>query len=155
MLRSFEPPFRSHLLVFSLLFTTGLLTAFRYVGGTIGPRIPYFLQRRLLNLIPSSNLQKLAQIVDQLHEKSCEIYNAKKAIALRGEDIHEGMLKDVAQGKDIMSILSKNTMLCFGGALTFTFRRTVRANLEASEEDKLPDHEVTGQLTLVNATRLL
>ncbi|KAI0359964.1 cytochrome P450 [Trametes cingulata] len=88
----------------------------------LGP--PRF-RRWLLELVPHKGVQRLKGIVDIMHSRSVELYREKKAAALRGD---ESLSDRVAGGKDVMSVLLK-------------------ANLQASEEDKLPDEEVLAQMS--------
>ncbi|KDQ24636.1 hypothetical protein PLEOSDRAFT_1047061 [Pleurotus ostreatus PC15] len=80
-------------------------------------------RRWAISLSPWKKLREIRDMVDFMHETSLEIYNSKKRAIAEGD---EAVLKQVGQGKDIMSIL-------------------MRANLEASDEDKLPDEELLAQ----------
>ncbi len=63
-----------------------------------------WLRRKLVELIPIKNIQKLRYIVDTMHERSVEIYQEKKRMLEQGDEA----LKDkVGEGKDLMSILRK------------------------------------------------
>ncbi|TFK29501.1 cytochrome P450 [Coprinopsis marcescibilis] len=73
------------------------------------------------------NVKRLRDIVDVMDQTSLEIFNAKKKALLEGNDALE---KHAGRGKDLISILMK-------------------ANMEANEEDKLPDAEVLGQMTTI------
>ncbi|KAI0365140.1 cytochrome P450 [Pilatotrama ljubarskyi] len=86
---------------------------------------PAWLRRRLLELIPNQGLQKLKDIVDRLHERAVAIYEERKAALEKGE---EALSHRIGEGKDLMSILLK-------------------ANMVASEEDKLPEEELIGQVS--------
>lgn len=59
----------------------------------------------MLDLVPISNVQRMKHITDLMHERSIQIFNERKAAALRGE---ESMLNQVAGGKDVMSVLRKS-----------------------------------------------
>ncbi|KAG6850715.1 hypothetical protein H0H93_009873 [Arthromyces matolae] len=67
----------------------------------------------------SKNLRRLRDLVWVMDDTTTKIFQEKKSALARGEK---------GQGKDILSIL-------------------MRANLEAAEEDRLPDIEVQGQLS--------
>ncbi|KAI0072184.1 cytochrome P450 [Panus rudis PR-1116 ss-1] len=84
-------------------------------------------QRKMIDYIPIPDLKKVRDIVDVLERRSKEIYEAKKA-ALKAGDA--AVSQQIGEGKDIMSIL-------------------LRANMEASDEDKLPEEEVTAQMSLL------
>jgi len=88
----------------------------------IGP--PKF-RRFMVDIMPFKNVRKLRDIVDTLDRTAIEILEAKKR-ALREGD--EAVGQQIGQGRDIMSVL-------------------LRANMKASEEDKLPESEVVGQVS--------
>ncbi|KAJ3475173.1 hypothetical protein NLI96_g12014 [Meripilus lineatus] len=84
----------------------------------------------LIDRSPSKNLKEIKRISDTLYAQSKAIIDGKKAALESGD---EALLQQVGEGKDIMSIL-------------------LRANMLASEEDKLPEDELLGQMsTLVFA----
>ncbi|PIL32261.1 cytochrome P450 [Ganoderma sinense ZZ0214-1] len=87
--------------------------------GTAGFR------RRVVELIPLKDVQRMRYISDVMYERSVQIFNEKKA-ALEKDD--EALKQEIGEGRDIMSIL-------------------LRANLLASDEDRLPDDELIGQVT--------
>ncbi|KAF9238637.1 cytochrome P450 [Melanogaster broomeanus] len=91
----------------------------------IGP--PKF-RRYIAEIIPSKDLHELLRVVDIMDKTSIDIFEAKKKALLMGD---EAVLKQVGRGKDIMSILLK-------------------ANMAASEEDRLPDDELIGQMTTLH-----
>ncbi|KAI0917649.1 hypothetical protein AcW1_010348 [Taiwanofungus camphoratus] len=86
---------------------------------------PAWFRRMLLDMIPWPQLQRLKDIVDTMSDKSTEIFLSKKRALQRGD---ESVLRQVGEGKDIMSILMK-------------------ANVEASDDDKMPDHELIAEMT--------
>ncbi|RDB26333.1 hypothetical protein Hypma_006808 [Hypsizygus marmoreus] len=80
-------------------------------------------RRLVIDMLPFwKNLRKLRDIVDISHNTSVKIFEEKKALQEEGEE------KLLGQGKDIISILMK-------------------ANIEASSEDRLPDSEVLAQIS--------
>ncbi|KAI0754298.1 cytochrome P450 [Daedaleopsis nitida] len=83
------------------------------------------LQRKILDILPHRGLHKAADIVDTMHRVSLEIYRQKKQAFEEGDD---AVRKQIGEGKDIMSLL-------------------MSANLAASEEDKLAEDELLGQMT--------
>ncbi|KAH8119663.1 cytochrome P450 [Phellopilus nigrolimitatus] len=87
---------------------------------------PAFLRRKVLEWMPFEKLQTMRQVVDVMEETSEEIYRKKKLALEKGD---EAVLNQVGRGKDIMSILLK-------------------ANLEANEEDRLPESELIGQMSV-------
>ncbi|PIL23231.1 cytochrome P450 [Ganoderma sinense ZZ0214-1] len=83
------------------------------------------LRRWVLDRFPYKPAQELKSIVDIMHDRSIEIYRAKKAALEAGDDT---VAQQVGEGKDIMSIL-------------------LRANMAASEGDRLPEGELIGQMS--------
>ncbi|KAI0359045.1 cytochrome P450 [Trametes cingulata] len=82
-------------------------------------------RRRVVELLPSANVQRLKDISDTMHARSLLIFNEKKEALARGDD---AVKHQIGEGRDIMSIL-------------------LRENMMASEEDKLPDDELIGQVS--------
>ncbi|EIN07006.1 cytochrome P450 [Punctularia strigosozonata HHB-11173 SS5] len=88
------------------------------------------LFERMLPYIPIKRVQHIRNITATLDEASHEVYQSKKEAIQRGDD---AIMHQLGQGKDIMSIL-------------------LRANLKASDNDRLPEAEVIAQMsTLVFA----
>ncbi|KAG5639457.1 hypothetical protein H0H81_001579 [Sphagnurus paluster] len=84
-------------------------------------------RRALMNFLPHKNLHKLKDIVDAMDNNSNMILDEKKRALEKGDEV----LQDkIGQGKDIISILMK-------------------ANLEASERDRLDKEEVVGQVRVL------
>ncbi|KAI0657086.1 cytochrome P450 [Cubamyces menziesii] len=84
-----------------------------------------WLRRKLVELFPHKGVQRVREIVDTLHRRSIGIYEERKQALLLGQEARSHKL---GEGKDLMSIL-------------------LRANMEASEEDKLPEEELIGQVS--------
>lgn len=63
---------------------------------------PPGLRRFLLDLTPIANVQRVKDIVDIMDRTSAEILADKKAALASGD---EAVLKQVGQGKDLMSVL--------------------------------------------------
>ena len=61
-------------------------------------------RRFVLNLIPWKTLHQLRDISDVIHNTAVEIINSKKRAL---EDGDEAVAKQIGQGKDILSILSR------------------------------------------------
>ncbi|KAM5540033.1 hypothetical protein V8D89_006173 [Ganoderma adspersum] len=89
----------------------------RYLG-------PAWFRRFLLHFVPIPSVQRLKNITDTMYQRTTEIYFAKKAAIESGD---EEVLNSMGEGKDIMSVL-------------------LRENMKASEEDRLSDAEVLGQM---------
>jgi len=82
-------------------------------------------RRAIVDLVPLEDVKRIRDIVDVLHSTSVEIFETKKK-ALREGD--RALAAQIGRGKDIMSIL-------------------LRENMKASDEDKLSDDELLGQVT--------
>ncbi|KAI9069672.1 cytochrome P450 [Trametes sanguinea] len=87
--------------------------------------VPPGWRRPIANLVPWPAAHRMVELRDILRRRSTEIYEEKKAALLSGD---EALKQQVGEGKDLMSILLK-------------------ANMEASEEDKLPEEELIGQIS--------
>ncbi|KAF9533506.1 cytochrome P450 [Crepidotus variabilis] len=81
-------------------------------------------RRHLVNLIPYKTLHEIRDVADVMHQTSLEIYHARKAAVTEGNSM---LSMQIAQGKDIMSVLLK-------------------ANMEADDADKLSEAELIGQI---------
>ncbi|KAH9857461.1 cytochrome P450 [Lenzites betulinus] len=86
---------------------------------------PPSLRRFIIKLVPYAPVRRIVEISDALHKCSVELYNEKKAALQTGD---EAAKRRVGESKDIMSVLMRENML-------------------ASEEDRLPDEDVIGQVS--------
>ncbi|KAI0370635.1 cytochrome P450 [Pilatotrama ljubarskyi] len=95
------------------------------------PYIEAFVPRAIRNLaaewLPYKPFQRIRGLSLTLHERSLEIYNEKKAALQRGD---EGLKCQVAEGKDLMSLL-------------------LRANMCADSTDRLTDKELIAQMSTI------
>ncbi|KAG6915249.1 hypothetical protein DXG01_012523 [Tephrocybe rancida] len=107
-----------------ILFRDFLLPTVIKIGS---PRF----RRWVVDHIPMKNLHAVRDIVDTWDRTTVEIFEGKKRALAEGD---KALAKQVGQAKDLMSILMK-------------------ANMKASDEDRLPDSEVLGQLGPLNAVR--
>ncbi|TFK34561.1 cytochrome P450 [Crucibulum laeve] len=106
-------------LIFRLTFVrTYFLSAATKIGS---PRF----QRWIVNIVPWKTVHELRDVIDVLHNTSTEIFESKKRALEEGD---EALSNQVAQGKDIMSIL-------------------LRENMNASKEDRLSESELIGQMS--------
>lgn len=76
---------------------------------SLGP--PAF-RRVLLELAPSPDLQKIRHTVDVMTETSKSIYQEKLDALRQGDEV---LLKQLGDGKDVMSILCVSSPLVFRG----------------------------------------
>ncbi|RPD54893.1 cytochrome P450 [Lentinus tigrinus ALCF2SS1-7] len=94
------------------------------------PYVPDFgtpaLRRKLLELVPNPAVQKMKDIVDTMWRRSEEIYESKKRALEQGDS--KAVAQQIGEGKDIMSIL-------------------LQANMNAAEQDRLPEEELLGQMS--------
>ncbi|KAI0721435.1 cytochrome P450 [Fomitopsis betulina] len=82
---------------------------------------PPAFRRKMLDLIPSLALKHARDVSDETQSHSRHIYEKK----MRAGDA--AVTQQIGEGKDIMS-------------------RLMQANMDANEEDKLPDDELLGQM---------
>lgn len=82
-------------------------------------------RRFVLDLLPWKNLHDVRDIVDVMYNTSVEIFDSKKKALMDGD---EALAAQIGRGKDIMSIL-------------------MRANLQATDEDRLDESELIGQMS--------
>ncbi|KAI0631050.1 cytochrome P450 [Trametes polyzona] len=87
---------------------------------------PSWLGRWIIDRLPIRSLRQMIHISDTLYEGSLKLFLAKKAALEAGES---------ADAKDIMSNLGVND--------------TVRANVSASDEERLPDEQIIAQTTSI------
>ncbi|KAL1946289.1 hypothetical protein VTO73DRAFT_15416 [Trametes versicolor] len=82
---------------------------------------PSWLLRWVMEKSPVRLVRRMVQITDVLHERSLEIFRAKRAAIEAGDD---------SDSKDILSIM-------------------LRANMAASGEDQLPEDQLLGQMSTI------
>lgn len=104
--------------LFSLTLTRFLLHDLEKIG-------PRSFRRWFVENAPIKTVQKLRYIADTMDRYSRDIFNSKKAAFAAGD---EAVKTQVGEGKDIMSLL-------------------LRANMLASDEDRLPEEELIGQMS--------
>ena len=81
-----------------------VVIARNYLLPTLGKIGPPRFRRLMLTLIPWKALQEVKEISDTMHKTSLEIFESKKRAFLEGD---AAVVKQIGQGKDIMSILRK------------------------------------------------
>ena len=74
-----------------------------YLAPLVRIGTPKF-RRFILNLIPWKALHQLRDISDVVHNTAVEIINSKKRALADGD---EAVARQIGQGKDILSVLSK------------------------------------------------
>ncbi|KAH7913645.1 cytochrome P450 [Hygrophoropsis aurantiaca] len=104
------------------LFKLIIPRQFLYLLVKIGPAN---FRKWIVKITPWKALQEINNIVEIMDQTSKEVFRSKKAALEKGDD---AVLQQVGQGKDIISILLK-------------------ANMAASEDDRLQDDELLAQMT--------
>ncbi|KAI1786391.1 cytochrome P450 [Ganoderma leucocontextum] len=87
--------------------------------------LPDWIIRRILRATPTKQVQKIVDISDVIVNRSREIIAEKRAVLLKGD---VAMAHQVGEGKDLMSIC-------------------LRANMAATEKEKLTDEELLAQMS--------
>ncbi|KDR76226.1 hypothetical protein GALMADRAFT_67812 [Galerina marginata CBS 339.88] len=82
-------------------------------------------RRFLVDHLPFKRIKQLRDITDTLHKTSVEIFNSKRKAIQEGD---AAVTAQIGRGKDIISILMK-------------------ANMQASEDERLSEEELIGQIT--------
>ncbi|EDR05286.1 uncharacterized protein LACBIDRAFT_303034 [Laccaria bicolor S238N-H82] len=82
-------------------------------------------RRFIIDVLPWKNMHDVYDIVDAMHKTSLEIFKSKKKASSDGDDV---VARQIGRDKEIMSIL-------------------MRANMDASEEDRLEDDELIVQVS--------
>lgn len=100
---------------------------------------PSWLRRWVMKKSPVRNVRRTVQIADVLNERSLEIFLAKRAAIEAGVD---------TDSKDIMSLWCMCRFLHFNCLVCHDF--TVRANMAASGEERLPEDQLLGQMSCVS-----
>ena len=119
-----------------IFFRNYLLTTFVKLG-------PPRFRRFLVDLLPFKNARRLRDIVDIIHDTSVKILEEKRRALREGDEV---VAKQIGRGKDIISILSEFFRLIIHHHRLPVL--PVKANMDASEEDKLPDSEILAQVIL-------
>ncbi|KAI0657157.1 cytochrome P450 [Cubamyces menziesii] len=88
---------------------------------------PASFRRKVVEMIPYGPGQRMKQISDAMYERSVRIINEKRAALERGD---EALKHQIGEGKDIMSVL-------------------LRANMSASDADRLTDEELIAQVSVL------
>lgn len=105
------------------------------------PRFRRNLADLAVSLIPDHNLQRIREIINTMDAGSRAILKLRTAsLVIENEDA----LLQVAEGKDVMSILRVCFGLSSGKQLILS---AVRENTESSAEDKLSEEEILAQIT--------
>ena len=105
---------------------------------------PAWFRKRLLDLLPDPKVQRVKRLTSMVYNRSKEIFEAKKAAIKRGD---QEMLHTVGEGKDVMSILRRFPL--WFSPINISHFASVKANMMASAEDKLPDEELLAQMAYV------
>lgn len=96
----------------------------------------------VIERFPNARVQALLTAVDVIDVKCNEIFRDRKAALEDGDGI---VADQVAEGKDILSVLSTVWVIALIQK-TLTCLHSVKANMNAAAGDRMPDHEVVGQM---------
>lgn len=129
--------------VYRVTITSPEMILLRQVAPFLERLGPVWLSRWVMKNSPVRNVRRIVQIGDVLHERSLEIFQAKRAAIEAGDD---------TDSKDIMSILCMCRFSLFH--LLACHNCTVRANMAASGEDRLPEDQLLGQMSCVSPKAL-
>lgn len=106
--------------------------------------VPAWLRRAAVDLFPrGTGVHAVKEIIDTMDHNAHEIYNIKKAAFAKGDT---EVVKQVSEGKDILSVLSMSHLLLPSIADRLT-SPLVRANAVADGADRLSDEEVVSQMS--------
>ncbi|EKM49765.1 uncharacterized protein PHACADRAFT_265429 [Phanerochaete carnosa HHB-10118-sp] len=127
---SFDPLVASSTNDFGVALKEFMPTSFSlHIWRTLTPYltsyIPIAIRRQIIRWVPHKNAQKMRAISETLAAHSRGIYEQKMAALARGDD---AVVHQIGEGKDVLSIL-------------------IRANIYASEEDRLPEEEIIAQIS--------
>ncbi|PCH40502.1 cytochrome P450 [Wolfiporia cocos MD-104 SS10] len=102
----------------------GLNTHIRFLHmfAEVGPAR---FRRAMMKVWPSKRMRDAVKIVDAMDMASKKVYESKKVAIQAGDEV---LLRQIGQGEDVMSVL-------------------MQANMKASDEDRLPESEIIGQMT--------
>ncbi|KAH9941567.1 cytochrome P450 [Epithele typhae] len=100
---------------------TPIMVAVRQLSPILTRLGPAWFRRLLVKCVPVGQVQQLRNVVDTLYQTSVDIIAQKRALLESGK---------ISVGKDIMSVLLK-------------------ANMAASEADRLPDEQILGQMNIL------
>ena len=103
--------------------------------------------RALFRALPYKRLSEVMRISDTITRRSQEIIDEKKAALAKGD---AGLAHEVGEGKDIMSIccaLRSSASCC-----RFLTEGPVKANMAATDNEKMTDEEILAQMSCVPTT---
>ena len=112
------------------------------------PRLgPPQFRRWLLDMIPNQTTQELKRMVDYTYGLAIDLVKRKKVALEKGE------AEGVGEGKDIISML-RSFHPSSAPSCTSDRLFSVKANMVASVEDRLPDDQLVGQVKYVTSSHL-
>lgn len=135
-----KPESISDLISSAVLFQLSLYRMWLPYLKKLGPK---WFRRWLVDMIPNEQVKRLKEIVDILDVNTRRIFFGKMAALEAGD---AAVKEQVSNGKDIMSILCKSSCI-FHFEMTNIRNLTVRENLNASDEDRLSEEELLGQMS--------
>lgn len=107
------------------------------------PYIPSAIGQIIAPWVPSAPFQKMRAIRAAMSEQSKQVFYSKRAALEKGD---QAVVHQVGEGKDILSILSASHCLRRTSYIVYLFFSTVKENMAANEDDKLPEAELIAQI---------
>ena len=106
--------------------------------------------RAILRIMPYRPARDIMRITDTMARRSKEIVEEKKEALARGDAC---LAHEVGEGKDIMSICCalRSSASCCG----FLTEGPVKANMAATDNEKMTDEEIYAQTSCVSSTFLM
>ena len=105
-------------------------------------------RRWVVERIPFEFIQKPRRIVDLIDHETRTILETKKRALEQGD---KAVLEQVGEGRDILSTLCECHLLVSIERVVLTCIEKVRANMAASDEDKISDEEVMAHISYAPA----
>ncbi|PPQ88993.1 LOW QUALITY PROTEIN: hypothetical protein CVT25_005092 [Psilocybe cyanescens] len=98
----------------------------------------------VVDLTPFAAVKELRGIIKVIYDTSVEIFESKKMAIEKGD---EAIAAQIGRGKDIISILSKDSIASHDKPILNKAFVAVKANMMASEDERLSDAEVVAQIS--------
>ncbi|CAL1697383.1 unnamed protein product [Somion occarium] len=88
---------------------------------------PKYILRLMVDSLPIKRVQYMKQLSDTMYQNATSVLQLKKDALRAGDEV---VIKQVGEGKDVISVL-------------------LRANMEASEEERMPEEELLAQMSVL------
>jgi hypothetical protein len=105
-----------------------------------------WLRRWAIEVVPWKNLKELRKVVDVMHRTAVDVIESKRKV-LKDAD-PEATSKKIGRGKDIISILrTQASNFAHWPEDNIHPHTLVKANVAASEGDRISEEELVGQVS--------